>query len=174
MIRTLPPFLLAALFSVAVSGQAQQGPSDPQIAHIVVTANQVDIDAGKLAKSRSKNKDIDQFAQQMITDHTGVNKQAVALAKKLNVKPEGNDTSRNLKEGGDKNLARLKKLQGAEFDKAYVDQEVSYHQAVLDAIDKTLVPSAKNQELKDLIVKVRPAIAAHLDHARHLQAQLGK
>ena len=174
MTRTLPPFLLAALVSVAMSAHAQQGPSDPQIAHIVVTANQVDIDAGKLAKSRSKNKEVDKFAQQMITDHTGVNKQATALAKKLKVKPEENDTSRNLKKGGDESIARLKKLKGAEFDKAYVDQEVSYHQAVLDAIDKTLVPSAKNPELKDLIVKVRPAIAAHLDHARHLQAKLGK
>lgn len=174
MIRTLHPVLLAALAAFALSGHAQQGPSDPQIAHIVVTANQVDIDAGKLAKSRSKNKEIDKFAQQMITDHTGVNKQATALARKLKVKPEENDTSRNLKKGGDENLARLKKLKGAEFDKAYVDQEVSYHQAVLDAIDKTLIPSARNQELKALITKVRPAIVAHLDHAKHLQSQLGK
>jgi putative membrane protein len=65
-------------------------------------------------------------------------------------------------------------MKGKAFDKAYVDQEVTYHQAVLDAIDKTLVPSAKNEELKSLIVKVRPAIAAHLEHAKHLQSQLGK
>ena len=174
MIRRMHSLALAALAAFALSAQAQQGPTDPQIAHIVVTANQVDIDAGKLAKSQSKNKEIDKFAQQMITDHTGVNQQAVALAKKLKVKPEENDTSRNLKKGGDENIARLKKLKGQEFDKAYVDQEVSYHQAVLDAIDKTLLPSAKNAELKELITKVRPAIQAHLDHAKHLQADLGK
>jgi len=174
MTRRIHPLALAALAAFALSAQAQQGPSDPQIAHIVVTANQVDIDAGKLAKSHSRNKEVDKFAQQMITDHTGVNKQAVALATKLKVKPEENDTSRNLKKGGDENMARLKKLKGKEFDKAYVDQEVSYHQAVLDAIDKTLIPSAKNAELKELIVKVRPAIQAHLDHAKHLQADLGK
>jgi putative membrane protein len=139
-----------------------------------VTANQVDIDAGKLAKSKSKNKEVDQFAQQMITDHTGVNKQATALVKKLKVEPEENDTSKSLKKGGEENMAKLKKLKGAEFDKAYVDHEVDYHQAVLDAIDKTLIPSAKNAELKGLIEKVRPAIAAHLDHAKHLQASLGK
>ena len=174
MTRTMHALALACLAAFALSAQAQQGPSDPQIAHIVVTANQVDIDAGKLAKSHSKNKEVDKFAQQMITDHTGVNKQAVALAKKLNVKPEENDTSRNLKKGGDENIAKLKKLKGKEFDKAYVDQEVSYHQAVLDAIDKTLIPSAQNAELKELITKVRPAIQAHLDHAKHLQADLGK
>jgi putative membrane protein len=93
---------------------------------------------------------------------------------KLKVKPEPNDTSRSLQKGGDENLAKLKMLNGAEFDKAYADHEVAYHQAVLDAIDKTLVPSATNAELKDLLVKVRPAFVAHLDHARHLQSALGK
>jgi putative membrane protein len=170
----MKPALLAALALALVPVYAQQGPTDPQIAAIVVAANQVDIDAGKLAKSRSKNKEVDKFAEQMITDHSGVNKQAVALVTKLKVKPEPNDTSKSLLKGGDENIAKLKKLKGAEFDKAYVDHEVDYHQAVLDAIDKTLIPSAKNAELKGLIEKVRPAIAAHLDHAKHLQASLGK
>jgi putative membrane protein len=168
------PFVLAALAAFALSAHAQSGPTDPQIAHIVVTANQIDIDAGKLAKSKSKNKEVDKFAQQMITDHTGVNKQAVALAKKLKVKPEDNDTSKSLMKGAKESEAKLKKLKGKEFDKEYVDHEVAYHQAVLDAIDKTLIPSAKNAELKGLIEKVRPAIEAHLDHAKHLQADLGK
>ncbi|MBL0424452.1 DUF4142 domain-containing protein [Ramlibacter alkalitolerans] len=168
------PLALAALAAFALSAQAQGGPTDPQIAHIVVTANQIDIDAGKLAKSKSKNKEVDKFAQQMITDHGAVNKQAVALAKKLKVKPEDNDTSKSLMKGAHEETAKLKKLKGKEFDKEYVDHEVAYHQAVLDAIDKTLVPSAKNAELKGLIEKVRPAIQAHLDHAKHLQADLGK
>ena len=66
----------------------QLGPSDPEIAHIVVTADKIDIDAGKLAKSKSKNKEVKKFAQTMITDHTGVNKQATDLAKKLGVTPK--------------------------------------------------------------------------------------
>ena len=166
--------LLAVLAAAILPVYAQQGPTDPQIAAIVVTANQVDIDAGKLAVSRTKSKDVSKFAQQMVTDHGGVNKQATALVTKLKVKPEPNDTSRSLQKGGDENLAKLKMLNGAEFDKAYVDHEVAYHQAVLDAIDKTLVPSARNAELKDLLVKVRPAFVAHLDHAKHLQSALGK
>jgi len=166
--------LLAVLAAAILPVYAQQGPTDPQIAAIVVTANQVDIDAGKLAASHTKSKEVRQFAQQMVTDHSGVNKQATALVTKLKVKPEPNDTSRSLQKGGDENLAKLKKLKGAGFDKAYVDHEVEYHQAVLDAIDKTLVPSARNAELKDLLVKVRPAFVAHLDHAKHLQSALGK
>jgi putative membrane protein len=148
------------------------GPTDPQIAAIVVTANQVDIDAGKLAQSKSKNKEIKKFGKMMVTDHTGVNKSASDLVKKLNVTPEENDTSKALKKGGDDNLANLKKLKGKEFDKAYVDHEVDYHQQVLDAIDKTLIPAAKNEELKALLVKVRPAIAAHLEHAKQVQSSL--
>jgi putative membrane protein len=148
------------------------GPSDAEIAHIVVTANAVDVDAGKLAKTRTKNSEVKKFAQQMITDHTAVNKQAAALAKKLGVTPQPNPTSADLKKGGDQNVAQLKKLKGDEFDRHYIDHEVAYHQAVLDAIDKVLVPNAQNAELKALIEKVRPAIAAHLEHAKMIQKQL--
>ena len=114
------------------------------------------------------------FAKLMVTDHTGVNQSATALVKKLHVTPEPNDTSASLKKGGDENIAHLKTLKGAAFDKAYVDHEVAYHQAVLDAVDQTLIPSAQNAELKALLVKVRPAFVAHLDHAKHLQSMLGK
>jgi putative membrane protein len=149
-----------------------QAIDDAQIAHIVVTANQVDIDAGKLAASMATNPEVKKFGQQMVTDHTGVNKQAADLAAKLKVTPADNPTSQSLKAGGDKNVATLKGLKGAAFDKAYVDNEVAYHQAVLDAVDKTLIPGASNAELKALLVKVRPAFVAHLEHAKKLQASL--
>ena len=70
--------------------------------------------------------------------------------------------------------AQLKKLKGAEFDRAYIDHEVTYHQTVIDALDKTLVPNAKNEELKALLIKVRPAFVAHLEHAKSIQAKLEK
>jgi putative membrane protein len=137
-----------------------------------VAANQVDIDAGKMAQKKSKNADVKAFAKQMVTDHTGVNKQAVALVTRLKVTPQENDTSKSLKQGGKDNMAKLHGLKGAEFDKAYVGHEVDYHQAVIDALDKTLIPNAKNAELKDTLVKVRPAFVAHLEHAKSLQASL--
>jgi putative membrane protein len=159
--------LLCASFAFA-----EDKPNDAQIAGIVVAANTVDIDAGKLAESKAKDPKVKAFAQRMVTDHTGVNKQASALVQKLGVTPQASEASKSLKQGGDANLAKLKGLQGAAFDKAYVDHEVAYHQAVLDTIDKTLIPDAKNAELKDLIVKVRPAIDDHLQHAKHLQAEM--
>ena len=164
--------LLLAAGGALAQGTPAAGPTDAQIAHIVVTANQVDIDAGKLAESKGKSKDVKAFGKQMVTDHTGVNKQATALVTKLKVKPEDNPTSESLKAGGAENVKKLQGLSGAAFDKAYVDHEVAYHQQVLDAIDQTLVPNAKNDELKALIVKVRPAFVAHLEHAKHIQSSL--
>jgi putative membrane protein len=171
-IRTV---VAVALCSSAFAATAQtNAPNDAQIAAIVVTANQVDIDAGKLAQSAAKNKDVKTFGKMMVTDHTGVNKAATDLVKKLKVKPEDNPTAQSLKKGGQDNVAHLKTLKGAAFDKAYVDHEVEYHQAVIDAIDKTLIPNAKNAELKDLLEKSRPEFVAHLDHAKMIQAKLGK
>ena len=135
------------LFSAAFAASAQSGgPNDAQIAAIVVTANQVDIDAGKLAESKGKNKDVRAFGKMMVTDHTGVNKAATDLVTKLKVKPEDNPTAQSLKKGGQDNVAKL----------------------------KTLIPSAQNAELKALLVKVRPAFVAHLDHAKQVQSELGK
>src|SRR4051812_3914323 len=165
---------LAAVLALPVANASAQGVTDPQIASIVVTANQVDIDAGKLAAAKATNPEVKKFGQTMVTDHTGVNKQATALVTKLGVKPESNDTSKSLADGGKANLDNLKSLKGKEFDKAYVDHEVAYHQAVLDAVDKTLIPGAKNEELKALLVKVRPAFVAHLDHAKMIQSSLSK
>jgi putative membrane protein len=161
--------------SVFVGGAAivsAQGPNDAQIAAIVVTANQVDIDAGKLAESKGSNADVKAFGKQMVADHTGVNKQASDLVTKLGVKPEDNPTAESLKSGGADNVKKLSGLSGAAFDKAYVQHEVAYHQQVLDAVDQTLIPNAKNAELKALLVKVRPAFVAHLEHAKHLQASM--
>ena len=171
------PLLLSSLFALSLGLGAPAhaaGPNDAQIAAIVVAANAVDIDAGKQAESKTKNKDVRAFAERMVADHSGVNQQATALVQKLHVTPEPNATSASLKKGGDENLAHLKTLKGAAFDKAYVDHEVAYHQAVLDAVDQTLIPSAQNAELKALLVKVRPAFVAHLGHAKHLQSMLGK
>ncbi len=168
-------FAAALLAAAIVPGLAHAaGPNDAQIAAIVVAANQVDIDAGQWAGAHATASDVRSFAALMVTDHGAVNKSAVELAGRLQLTPEGNATADSLKKGGDDNIAHLKTLSGADLDRAYVDHEVAYHQAVLEALDKTLIPSAQNAELKALMIKVRPAFVAHLEHARKLQAQLGK
>jgi putative membrane protein len=172
IITSASSLTFALLLAAGVASAQSGAPNDAQIAHIVVTANQVDIDAGKLAESKGGSSDVKAFGKQMVTDHSGVNQEAVALATKLKVTPQDNPTSESLKSGGAQNVKKLEGLKGAAFDKAYIDHEVAYHEQVLDAIDKTLIPNAKNEELKALIVKVRPAFVAHLEHAKKLQAGL--
>lgn len=167
-------YLFGAALGAAVALAWAQGlPSDPQIAAIVVTANQVDIDAGKLAESKGHSPEVKAFAKRMVTDHSGVNQAAIGLAQKLHLTPESNPTSESLKQGGEQNIAALSKLSGPAFDKAYIDHEVAYHQSVLDALDKVLIPGAQNPELKALLVKVRPAFVDHLSHAKMIQSRLG-
>jgi putative membrane protein len=115
---------------------------------------------------------VKEFAQRMITDHSAVNQQAGELVARLGVTPEESPTSRQLAQGGESARERLSGLSGAEFDRAYLENEVAYHQKVLDAIDGTLIPGAQNAELKGLLEQTRPAVAAHLEHARQLQGSL--
>jgi putative membrane protein len=148
--------------------------TDPQIAAIVVAANQVDIDAGKLAAKKTKNAEVKKFAELMVKDHTAVNKSAVDLVTKLKVTPEESETSKTLTAGGAENIAKLEKLDGAEFDKAYVDNEVAYHDAVIGVLKNTLIPSAQNADLKAALTGVAPAFDAHLAHAKQVQESLAK
>lgn len=166
-------FVAIALALLAVTAFAQSTQlSDEEIAAVVVAANQVDIDSGKLAQKKASSQEVKAFGERMVTDHTAVNKQAGELVKKLGIKPKESEISKSLMTQGDKTLKQLKSLEGAEFDKAYIANEVKFHQAVLDMIDNTLLPNAQNAELKQLITQVRPAIEAHLQHAQQLQAKL--
>jgi putative membrane protein len=164
----------AAATGTTAAPAAPGAVTDPQIADIVVAANEVDIQAGELARTKATNPQVKEFAQRMITDHTGVNEQASQLVQRLGVTPEPNPTSRQLRQDGEQNRSRLQGLSGAEFDRAYMEHEVEYHQQVLDAIDNTLIPNAQNPELKALLEQTRPAVEAHLQHARNLQSSLGR
>ena len=165
---------LTALGTINAQTAAAGAPNDAQIAMIAVVADTVDIDAGKLAAEKASSKEVKAFAETMVRDHTAVNAKATALAKKLGVTPEESDTSKSLKADGDKMLAKLKGLSGAEFDKAYVDNEVAYHDAVIGVVTKTLIPNTKNAELKGLLESAGPIFSSHLEHAKHLQKSLSK
>jgi putative membrane protein len=163
----------AAAAEPVTAAPAADGPSDAQIAAIVLTANSADSTAGVLAASKATDARVKEFGQRMATDHGAVNQQAVALATRLGLTPEENPTSRSLAQDGEQNLQTLQGLSGAAFDRAYIDHEVALHQQVLDALDQTLLPSAQNAELKGLLEKGRPVFVGHLDMAKQLQSSLG-
>jgi putative membrane protein len=150
------------------------GVNDANIVAIVSVADGLDIDYGKIALSKSKNKQVREFAQRMVTDHSAVQKSAGELAGKLGVKPEENPTSKGLAAGGVTVKAQLNKLKGKDFDKYYIDNEVAYHALVVKATEETLIPGAQNAELKATLVSVLPLFQKHLEHAQQVQAAFGK
>ena len=162
----------AAMLVIAGPAAAAGAPTDPQIAHIAYTAGTLDIAAGKQALAKSHNKAIRSFAQEMVRDHTAVNDKALALVKKLHVTPEANGTSASLTKGADATRRRLSHLRGAAFDRAYIDNEVAYHKTVNGALESTLIPNAKNPELKSLLETGLTLFREHQSHAEQVAKEL--
>ena len=170
-VRSSAAIAAMSLLSSAALAQGAK-PTDPQIAHIAYTAGVIDVAAAKQALAKTGNKDVKAFAEDMVRDHEAVNKQALDLEKKLKVTPEDNDTSKSLSKTATAKLAELDKLKGAEFDKAYVANEVAYHKAVDSELETTLIPNSSNAELKSLLQTGLKIFQGHEQHAEHVAAML--
>jgi len=86
--------------------------------------------------------------------------------------PEDNATSKALVKQADDERAKLAKLNGAAFDKAYAANEVAYHKMVDGALQDTLIPSASNAELKSLLETGLKIFQGHEQHAEHVVMEL--
>lgn len=163
--------MMACLMMFSVSAFAQENPalSDAEVASVAVVANQIDIDYADIAKEKSQDKDILNFAETMANDHKAVIDQAVALVKKLNVLPKDNTVSQQLLSDAEETKKMLHSKSGEAFNKAYIDNEVEYHKAVIAAVETLLIPETENNELKQLLQNVVPALKAHLAHAEMIQ-----
>lgn len=157
------------LLSMPVFGQDAPKLSDAEVASVAVVANQIDINYADIAKEKSKNADVLKFAETMANDHKAVINQAAALAKKLGVTPADNAVSQKLLADAEQTKKKLQATSKKNFDKAYIDNEVAYHKAVIDAVEKLLIPETENGELKALLQNVVPALKAHLEHAQMVQ-----
>jgi len=167
---------VAALGVLILGGSVQaraQKLDDPTIVAIYDAANTFDIEASGLAIKRTKNADVKALAEQFVRDHTAVRQQGRDLAKKLGVTPTPPKECALCTEHTTA-MAKLKSAGDAGFDRAYVENEVTYHKAVIDAINGTLLPAIQNAELKDLVTKVGPAFNAHLVAAQNLLNKLPK
>ena len=165
---------VAALFSMPTMAQSTSTPqlTDPEIASVAVTANQIDVDYGKIALEKATNEDARKFAQTMIDDHNSIIEQAVALATKLGVTPKDNAVTQSLLDGASKMNKTLNSKSGKAFDKAYIDNEVGYHEAVISTIKNVLIPQTQNAELKDLLQSVMPLLEHHYEMAKMAQSKL--
>ena len=147
---------------------------DATIVAIFDAANTWDIETSQIAAKKSKNKDVQMFADMMIKDHTAVRKLGRDLVAKLKVTPTPPGKDFPLYIDHVDAMKNLNAATGAEFDKWYIDHEVTYHQAVIDAVTKTLIPATKNAEVLDLENKVAPNFVAHLAAAKSVQAKVSK
>lgn len=169
MFRKSIVVLAAALMLAPMAVMAQDAkPNDAQIAHIAYTAGALDIAAGKQAIAKSSDPKVKSFAEEMVRDHQAVNDKAVALVKKLNVTPADNPTSQALTKAADAKRAELAKLSGAQFDRAYIENEVAFHKTVNAALKDTLIPGAQNPELKALLQQGLTLFTAHQKHAEEI------
>lgn len=165
--------ILSSLLCITTSfAQNAQTLSDAEVASVAVVANQIDIAYAEIAKEKSKDAEILKFAETMINDHNAVIKQASDLVKKLGVTPKDNDVSKKLLSDADATKKALRSKSGSEFNKAYIDNEVAYHKAVIEAVEGLLIPEAENAELKALLQNVVPALKTHLAHAEMVQKSL--
>ncbi len=165
--------LIGASFSGLVSAQNPKL-TDPEIASITIVSNQIAVNFAKFAKEKSKNTEVLGFAETMIRDHQSAIDQANALDKKLGITPLDNAVSKKLNSDADASMKTLRTKSGADFDKAFIDHEVTYHIAVRDEIQNQLIPQAKNAELKDFLQKILPVVKTHLSHAEMVQKSLAK
>jgi putative membrane protein len=161
-----------ALYPARANAQGGSVPTDSQIVGIVGTADQIDINYAKLAISKTHNKQVRDFAEQMIADHSAVQKSLNSLAEKLSVTPADSETSNSLKAQAEQTTQKLQALDGKEFEKAYIENEVGYHQAVINATKTVLIPSAQNEELKSALQGATPLFEGHLRHAQKVQSAL--
>jgi putative membrane protein len=171
------PPLTATLIVMAASIAAAPGSKalaqdaaldDATIVAIFDAANTADIETGVLAEKRGSTKEVRDFGAMLARDHKMVRQQGRDLAAKLGVTPTPPKDDRSAKDHTAA-MARLRSLEGADFDRSFLRHEVEFHQAVIDAIKGTLLPAIRNEELKALVEKVAPAFQAHMAMARQME-----
>ena len=145
---------------------------DANIAAMLLATNNTDISYARLVPSRALREDVKQFAQRMLTDHVGVNAQLTETLTKLDMTPEDNLASLDMRDESAARRDAMRDLTGFAFDSAYITNEISYHQRFLAALDQLMLPRVRNAELRTLLVTVRPAVAAHLAHAEQVWANV--
>ena len=153
--------------SAAAVGAQSKAIDDATIVAIFDAANTYDIEAGALAEKKTKNHDIHEFAEMLQRDHKAVRQQGRDLAASLKVTPTPPADFALAKAHTDA-MAKLRSLSGHAFDRAFLQNEVDFHNAVINAVTTTLLPATQNAQLKDLETRVAPAFVAHRDRAQNL------
>lgn len=145
--------------------------TDAQILKVIMVENSADSTHGSQAIRKATAPDVKAFGRKTVADHTALNKKATALAKKLNLTPAPSDLSTDLQKKANDTTQDLQGKSGADFDKAYVDEEVPYHETLVNVVEQQLIPNAQNPELKQLLEEERAGAQQHLDILKKIQSK---
>jgi putative membrane protein len=128
-------------------------------------ANLAELELGRLAADKAENSDVKQFGQKMVDDHGKANKEVEALAGQKGVTlPTYIDAAHKAAK------ARLEKLSGSAFDRAFAAQMVKDHQAAV-TLFRTQARSGKDPDVKAFAEKMLPDLEGHLKMAQDLNRQ---
>jgi putative membrane protein len=171
--RTLCRSLIGAALVVPVILVAQAKPAAPALDDAAIVgifdiANTWDIATGSLAAAKASSKEVKDFGAMLARDHKVVQDSGRALAGKLKVTPTPVAADFPLKVQHEAAMKKLEGLSGAAFDQAFLEHEVAYHKAVIDAVNKSFLPAIKSVELKAFVQKIAPAFVAHQVAAEQL------
>ena len=169
--ETPPDTGAPAANSGAPAATPQGGLTDANIVALLDGANKADSAGGAVAAKKATNAEVKAFAQLMMSEHHALRMAGQDLAKKLGVEPKPPEKDPLAPYVASEMKALQSTPKGAEFDRTYIDNEVTIHQAVLDLANQARV-TTQNAELRGLIEKATPVIRKHLDQATALQKKL--
>jgi putative membrane protein len=148
--------------------------TDDQILYVLHSANLGEMEMARVAQKKAQNARVKRFASMMLKDHGEADTKGTEVAKNARASLAPSDVSNRLESDAKQMTASINaEKAGKEFDRTYIDAQVRAHRAVLDSIDRELLPSAKSTEVKDLLQTVRPKIEGHLREAQDIQKGLG-
>ena len=157
--------------SAAPAAAPQGGLTDANIVALLDGANKADSAGGALAAKKATDAEVKAFARLMMSEHHALRAAGQALAKQLGVEPKAPERDPLAPYVANEMKTLQSTAKGAEFDRVYIDNEVSVHQAVLDLANQARV-TTQTPQLKELIEKAIPVIRKHLDQATALQKKL--
>jgi putative membrane protein len=146
--------------------------SDAQIASVLFTADEGEVQQNTLAVTRATAPAARVYAQDLIDMHRAADTRLTALLTTINISAQGNPVTDSLRQDSERIVAKLQGEPGTTFDMTYLQSQIEVHIKVLNLIDQTLLPNAKNEQLRNEIVVVRSEVALHLARARTLAATL--
>lgn len=150
------------------SSAAGAAMTDADRLHVFITGNQGEVLTSRPVVGELTNPQARQFAQEMISAHTGVVEQAQAL----DLEPRNNPVSLSMTQMVEGVARTLDGMSGAMLDMKYMEAQVTLHGQTLNMLDYVLIPNTRDAAARRLMEQARPAVADHLRRAQAIHHEM--